>query len=171
MVRFPDTGQVTLVSAADVSVDLVEQIPLFVCGEVEHYFWCGTIFDHPTPPGALPSHIAHLSSPTHHMWVVYVDEQLAGFAEVDLSADVAVLRRLLLDPDKRSVGAGTAMVRQLVADAAKSGALRVELDVSETNVPAIRCYTKAGFSVVSTTPAPDRPWSRHRMALTVSPAC
>lgn len=77
-------------------------------------------------------------------------DEMIGYAElgsIDLASRSARLSRLLIGPDQRGTGLGSAMVEALLAVAFDEMALhRVALGVFDFNQGAIRCYQKAGLS-------------------------
>lgn len=63
--------------------------------------------------------------------------------------EVALLSRLCVDPSTTSRGLGAALLADAVEHAAKACFARIELQVRETNLRAIRLYARAGFAPVS----------------------
>ena len=154
-------------SAVDAPMAVHENVVSWVDNEVEHYFWCGTILEYPPTAQALSAHVSTTVNVNHHVLIGYLDDILVGFGEVDVDDGVAVLRRIIVASDRRSEGVGMLLVLALIDEAVSLGVSRVELDVSEPNVGAVRCYTKCGFRVVDVVNADDRPWRKFRMVVDV----
>ncbi len=80
---------------------------------------------------------------------------------VRLEGDAASVRALVgmwVAPDARRLGAGSALVRAVLAWAIDSGATRVRLGVAEGNEGARRLYEACGFSPTGErAPYPGRP--------------
>ena len=82
---------------------------------------------------------------------LYFDgEQPVGYAELWLDAeeDEVELARIILDPEVRGHGLGVALVRDLLGPARAAGFADIFLRVRPENVPALRTYHRAGFSLV-----------------------
>jgi ribosomal protein S18 acetylase RimI-like enzyme len=52
-----------------------------------------------------------------------------------------------VDPSSRRQGLGAAITGELTAAAAARGARRIQLQVEETNAPALALYTSCGFQL------------------------
>jgi GNAT superfamily N-acetyltransferase len=72
------------------------------------------------------------------------------------SADDCWIEDLFVGADARGVGIGAALLDFAVERARVRGCLRIELDASEENEPALRLYHRRGFSEHSKTVAPHR---------------
>lgn len=68
-----------------------------------------------------------------------------GFILVRVMMDEAEILTLATDPDHRRAGIGRALLTQALMDCARSGAKRVLLEVSRSNVIAIQLYASSGF--------------------------
>ena len=98
-------------------------------------------------------------------------EQLATFVATERGTDVGLVRGALPDhpqgaahlvsmwvaPEARRQGVGSALVEAVVQWARGEGVMRLLLDVSELNEPAIAFYARKGFiptGIVGTLPPP-----------------
>jgi RimJ/RimL family protein N-acetyltransferase len=75
--------------------------------------------------------------------------EVIGHAEIYLTADSAYLGRILIgDPHKRGKGLGKEIVSFLVDYAFNTlNQSKVQLNVFDWNMAAIKCYEKAGFRI------------------------
>jgi RimJ/RimL family protein N-acetyltransferase len=62
-----------------------------------------------------------------------------------------LLRAMWVQPEMRGTGAAASMVEAVKAWAREIGAKEVRLDVVEKNLPARRCYERAGFRATGKT--------------------
>jgi putative hydrolase of the HAD superfamily len=81
--------------------------------------------------------------------VIVVDGQDAGMMEVERSAEGLILSNIQIAPAYQGYGLGTAVIRDLLAEA-QQGGLPVRLQVLRVN-PARRLYERLGFIVVQET--------------------
>ena len=88
-----------------------------------------------------------LELPDAENWIVRVDGQDAGRMLVRRSGEALLLADLALLSEFRDAGIGTALVRQLQAEAAQAG-VPVRLHVLNDS-PARRLYTRLGFAPVA----------------------
>lgn len=86
-----------------------------------------------------------------HASLLFVNDEPCAYGEVWLDDDdgTAELGRLLVAPQHRRRGWGTALVTRLSAVAHDSGCSKIWLRVFPTNAPALACYRSAGFSRVA----------------------
>lgn len=75
------------------------------------------------------------------------NEPVAGFCSMWLVFDELHVNNLAVRPAYRGRGAGTALLRHVLAEAARLGALRATLEVRRSNDPARRLYERLGFRV------------------------
>ena len=93
--------------------------------------------------------------------VVLVDGELAGMMEAYLGpGDTFYISRVEVSPSRQNRGVGTALMRQLLERARRSGAVAVELHVLHLNRARV-LYERLGFRVV----ADDPPKFRMRLDL------
>lgn len=76
------------------------------------------------------------------------DDALAGFALIRATLDEAEILTLCIAPDIRRRGIGLALVTGACAYCAGLGVLRLYLEVSVENEPAIALYARAGFAII-----------------------
>lgn len=74
--------------------------------------------------------------------------ELTAFILLSLAADEAEILTLAVNPSFRRRGLARCLVEQAIVAAAASGAAALFLEVSETNVPALKLYGAAGFGQV-----------------------
>lgn len=71
-----------------------------------------------------------------------------GFALGRVTLDEAELLTIAVDPSARRMGLGRACLAGFEAEALRSGAMRVFLEVAETNRAARKLYSGAGYAQV-----------------------
>ncbi len=83
------------------------------------------------------------------MMVALADEEVVGWCDVRRHAFSSHAHRgtvgMGLVPQWRGRGVGRALIDATLADALRLGFQRIELDVNDDNMRAIRLYEKAGF--------------------------
>jgi len=83
-------------------------------------------------------------------WIAEVDGERAGCVFCTAGeGDTARLRILLVDPERRGLGLGAALVERCVAFAREAGYRRMSLWTNSVLVSARRIYEAAGFELVS----------------------
>ena len=107
--------------------------------------WC-SVAEHPFPPERVRGWWADADV---RPWLL-VEEPAArpvGYGELwlDVAEDEVELARLIIDPARRRLGLGRALVAQLVAAAEATGLAGCLLRVAPDNAEAIRLYRAAGF--------------------------
>ena len=86
-----------------------------------------------------------------HILVVRTEEHpVVGFCAFWLVCDEIHINNLAIRPGFRRQGLGTAMVREVLAQAQVLGATRATLEVRVSNVDARRLYERLGFCVAAT---------------------
>jgi len=82
-------------------------------------------------------------------YVAEVDGVVVGFVCFRVAGDEAELLNLAVLPSSRRQGIGSRLLAQTLQEAGKRGAIRVFLEVRETNQPALKFYQRYGFSVTT----------------------
>lgn len=77
---------------------------------------------------------------------IYKDTRLAGFYWTEHREDTLHLHGLILKPEFRGQGIGTAVLTKL-SDGFSGKVARIELGVYQTNAGAIRLYQRLGFTI------------------------
>lgn len=72
-----------------------------------------------------------------------------GHFDLTLVANEAHLGRVIIHPAMRGIGLASSLLRMALLQAQTLGAEAVRLNVISTNEPAIRTYSRAGFSVLT----------------------
>jgi ribosomal-protein-alanine N-acetyltransferase len=92
-------------------------------------------------------------SSTTRVFLLHLPQQrVAGFCACWLLVDELHVNTLVVDFPFRRHGLGRVLMRYVLEDAARDGALRATLEVRESNVAARRLYEGLGFSVTATRP-------------------
>ncbi len=86
-----------------------------------------------------------VESPLYRYFVACEDDELLGYGGMFLAGDEANVTNIAVAPQLRKKGVGTEIVRALLAEAEKSGAERVFLEVRVGNEPARHLYERCGF--------------------------
>ena len=76
------------------------------------------------------------------------DEEAIGFSLIQVIADEAEVLTICIMPEHRQRKAGRQLLEASIGGARESGALKIFLEVAETNLPARRIYALAGFEPV-----------------------
>ena len=99
-----------------------------------------------------------LASPGVAGVLAQTDGKAVGFALCRTVADEAELLTIAVRADYRRRGAGTALLRLVIALVRERGARHLFLEVEADNLTALRLYRRAGFEVVGHRPGYyDRP--------------
>ncbi len=88
-----------------------------------------------------------LTSPYAKLFCAEDGDAVIAYGGLYLLGDDADITNIATHPDHRRRGAGTAVLRSLIAYAKEHGAQGVHLEVRQSNVPAIAMYEKFGFAV------------------------
>jgi GNAT superfamily N-acetyltransferase len=96
-------------------------------------------------PAALQ---AQLDNPLHAWRVVWVADQITGFAHAMLDGGDCKLDKLYVRPDSQCKGMGNALLQAIRDWARQHAARRLWLQVNRGNTPAIAAYQKYGFHIV-----------------------
>jgi ribosomal protein S18 acetylase RimI-like enzyme len=80
---------------------------------------------------------------------IYQDDQLAGFYWNELREHTLHLHGLILKPEFRGQGIGTAVLNKL-SQSSSGKVARIELGVYQGNTGAIRLYQSMGFTITRT---------------------
>ena len=96
-------------------------------------------------PAALQ---AQLDSPLQAWRVVWVADQITGFAHAMLDGADCKLDKLYVHPDSQRQGIGNALLAAIRDWARQHAARRLWLQVNRGNAPAIAAYAKYGFRIV-----------------------
>jgi [ribosomal protein S18]-alanine N-acetyltransferase len=80
-------------------------------------------------------------------------ERVLGYALTWTTGEVTDLQRVVVAPAARRRGVGRRLVRRLVDEAARHGALRLLLEVSAANDAALACYRALGLAEIDRRPA------------------
>jgi [ribosomal protein S18]-alanine N-acetyltransferase len=88
-----------------------------------------------------------------HVFVLRLgDRGVAGFCSCWIVADELHINTMAIDIEHRQRGLGTHLMRHVLLEAARRGAVRATLEVRESNEPAQRLYEALGFRVTAVRP-------------------
>lgn len=87
-----------------------------------------------------------------HFYGIFNGESLLAFGGFWLIVDEAHIANVAVHPDFRGKGLGELVMRQLMAVCQSMGALRMTLEVRESNLTALSLYEKLGFSIAGKRP-------------------
>lgn len=112
--------------------------------------WAGPGFDWPLNERQLRNYRDKaINDPERFRQLTAVDgDRVVGHVELMLEKnhDLAYIGRVLVAPDERGRGLGTALMHEVVRLAFDElGLHRISLNVFDFNAPAIRCYERVGF--------------------------
>ena len=74
-------------------------------------------------------------------------QQVVGYCSFWRVLDELHINNLAVAPSQRGVGAGTALLHEVLREGARMGARRATLEVRRSNEAARRLYERLGFSV------------------------
>ena len=110
--------------------------------------WAGPVFTYPLDEAQLRDHLADEERRRAYR-ATEPSGRMVGYVELnglDPRNDSASVSRVLVGPDDRGRGVGTAMVRVVLQIGFEDvGLHRVDLRVFEFNEAAIACYERVGF--------------------------
>ncbi len=89
----------------------------------------------------------YLDAPGGELLVCLEGPEVLGFAVFHVSYEDAELYNIAVDPVARGMGAGKALLGEVLRRAGKMGAERMFLEVRRSNAAARALYASAGFSV------------------------
>jgi ribosomal-protein-alanine N-acetyltransferase len=78
--------------------------------------------------------------------------ELAAFCACWIVADELHVNTVAVSPAFRRLGLGSALMREVMEQAAAAGAVRATLEVRRSNVPALRLYAALGFKIEAERP-------------------
>ena len=85
-------------------------------------------------------------------WLVAPGDPAPGYAVVAIVDEVAELQRIGVDPVARRGGIARRLLAEVVDRSRRAGAVRLLLEVRETNAPALALYAAAGFVEIARRP-------------------
>ena len=107
-----------------------------------------------TPASGRIVDIAALLEPPQSLFVAEVDGQPVGTCGLkEISAEVAEIKRMYVDPAVRGLGAGRALLQRVIDDARAAGYRGLRLETAVWMVEAHALYHSCGF--VDGPPFPD----------------
>ena len=107
-----------------------------------------------TPDSGKIVEIAALLEPPQGLYLAEVDGQPTGTCGLkEVSAEVAEIKRMYVDPKLRGHGAGRLLLRRVIDDARAAGYQRLRLETAIWMVEAHALYHSCGF--VDAPPFPD----------------
>ena len=74
---------------------------------------------------------------------------VVGYAGIDCGGEVADVMTIAVAPEAQGQGLGTVLLHWLIADARRSGARYLMLEVRADNIVAQRLYSAAGFAMLT----------------------
>jgi [ribosomal protein S18]-alanine N-acetyltransferase len=103
-----------------------------------------------TNPWTREMYLADLENSSVSHCYVARDETgtIGGFCSFWHVADEVHINNLAVAPERRNAGAGTALVREVMRAAARTGATRAILEVRRSNENARRLYERLGFELI-----------------------
>ena len=115
--------------------------------------WAGPTFSYPLDRAQLRERLPEMTgtNPTQRAYkAVNKDDQMVGYIElngIEHNNRSGTISRLLVDPDHRGQGIGTAIIQRVLEIGFEELNLhRIDLKVFEFNDTAIACYERVGFT-------------------------
>ncbi len=106
----------------------------------------------PADPWADRAMARLLAMPGAFALIATLDDEPAGFVLARVAADEAEIVTLGVAPARRRQGIGRHLLAAAVAEAGRRGAIRLFLEVAETNRAAYHLYAANGFQEVGRRP-------------------
>jgi len=75
-------------------------------------------------------------------------QQIQGFVIASCAVEEWEIENVVVAPDRRRGGVASALIHELLRNAARRGAVSLGLEVRESNVAARQLYEKLGFSEI-----------------------
>ena len=126
----------------------------WVRNQAELFIWSATTFSFPLDGAQLERHYEDGQKSNARLMYTAVDsltEEHVGHIEltrIDRENRKASIAYVLIDPEKRGLGYGDALLQSILHECFKCmKMLKVGLFVFELNPVAIHCYQKAGFDI------------------------
>jgi RimJ/RimL family protein N-acetyltransferase len=125
--------------------------------ENDLFEWCAAFFSYPLTHSQLERYLESAEVPNARLVFTARSTKDGPVGHVEVSHIwphlSSRLSRVLVAPDKRHQGIGSAMVRQAVSLSFEQHHVdRIDLGVSATNLVAIGCYSKLGFAQIGRWP-------------------
>ncbi|WP_250563901.1 ribosomal protein S18-alanine N-acetyltransferase [Sphaerisporangium fuscum] len=95
--------------------------------------------------GMLRGELADQPRTRHYVVAVAGDGRIVGYAGLAAAGDQADVQTIAVISEWRRSGVGTAMLKELLAEAVRRGATAVFLEVRADNPPAQAMYERFGF--------------------------
>ena len=96
-------------------------------------------------PWSAPSFLEMISKEDARYYVAEKDGKILGGCGVLMIAGEGNITNVVIAPEARNQGIGTAMLRHLMAEGDREGLTAYTLEVRVSNVAAIHAYEKLGF--------------------------
>ena len=80
------------------------------------------------------------------VFVAEIDEQVCGYSVVAIAVDIGELQSVVVSSVARRSGVGLALCKRAMEWARKKRAVSIQLEVRESNAPALGLYKRLGFS-------------------------
>jgi RimJ/RimL family protein N-acetyltransferase len=121
--------------------------------ENDLFEWCAAFFSYPLTHSQLERYLESAKVPNVRLVFTARSAEDGSVGHIEVSHIwphlSSRLSRVLIAPDKRHRGLGSAMVRQAVSLSFEQHHVdRIDLGVSAANLVAIACYSKLGFAQV-----------------------
>ncbi|MBN2124110.1 MAG: ribosomal protein S18-alanine N-acetyltransferase [Deltaproteobacteria bacterium] len=103
-------------------------------------------------PWSRNAFIQELTNPVSHLWVVPIDQSVAGYICFWMFDSEIQLIDIAVHPEKRGQGFGYFLLSNMIETGVAKGIRSVWLEVRESNQPAKRLYQRFHFEDVGRRP-------------------
>lgn len=109
--------------------------------------WAGRAYTYPLTKEQLSARINDKAM----IYSIYIENELIGTIEINSIVDtIATIGRFLINPIKQGNGIGTFALNEFLNFVKKEyGISKFKLFVFDFNIPAHKCYLKAGFKEIN----------------------
>lgn len=89
---------------------------------------------------------------SYQCWLLFSQQQLAGYGIVKIVADEAELLNIVINPPLQNKGLGKILLEHLMKETEQQGAKECFLEVRESNLNAYHLYESYGFNEIGRRP-------------------
>lgn len=85
---------------------------------------------------------------TYAHWIVFFEERIAGLITIQKNVNAWEILQVVVDASLRRKKLATQLMHDVIAAAQKNHIHKIQLEVRESNIAAIKLYERCGFTAV-----------------------